>query len=40
MFGGVTHNRGCSTDKFVGGDDDLPVCVEMDGDNWQSAFLD
>jgi len=29
-----------SVDEFVGGDDDLAVCVEMDGDNWQSAFRD
>ena len=26
--------------NFVGGDNDLPVCVEMDGDNWQSAVID
>jgi len=35
-----TGDGGCSTDEFVGGDDDLPVCIEMDGDDWQSAFLD
>ena len=35
-----TSHGGCSTDEFVRGDDDLPVCVEMDGDDWQSAFLD
>ena len=35
-----TGDGDCSVDKFVGGDDDLAVCVEMDGDNWQSAFLD
>ena len=35
-----TGDGDCSVDEFVGGDDDLRVCVEMDGDNWQSAFLD
>ena len=35
-----TGNGDCSVDEFVGGDDDFAVCVEMDGDNWQSAFLD
>ena len=29
----------CSTNEFVAGDNDLPVCVEMDDDNWQSVFL-
>ena len=28
-----TGDGGCSTDEFVGGDEDLPVCIEMDG--WQ-----
>ena len=35
-----TGHGSCSTEEVVGGDDDLPVCVEMDGDDWQSAFLD
>ena len=35
-----TADDGCSTVEFVAGDDDLPVCVEMDDDNWQSVFLD
>ena len=34
-----TGNDGCSSSDFVSGDD-LPVCVEMDDDNWQSVFLD
>jgi len=25
---------------LVHGDDDIPVCIEMDGDDWQSTFLD
>ena len=35
-----TVDGGCSTDEFIGGDDDLQVCVEMDGDDWQSTFFD
>ena len=35
-----TGHGGCSTEEFVGGDDDLPLCIEIDGDDWQSAFLD
>ena len=35
-----TVDGGCSTDEFIGGGDDLQVCVEMDGDDWQSTFFD
>ena len=33
-------DNGCSSNEFASGDDDLPVCVEMDHYNWQSVFLD
>ena len=35
-----TGDEGCSSNEFAYGDDDLPVCAEMDDDNWQSVFLD
>ena len=35
-----TGDEGCSSNEFACGDDDLPVCTEMDNDNWQSVFLD
>ena len=35
-----TGDDGCSSNEFACGDDDFPVCVEMDDDNWQSVFLD
>ena len=36
-----TGDDGCSSNEFACGDDDLPVCAEMDDDdNWQSVFLD
>ena len=33
-----TGDDGCSSSEFVSGDDDLPVCVEMDDDNWPVFF--
>ena len=27
-------------EEFVSGDDDLPVCVEMDNENWNETFLE
>ena len=35
-----TGDEGCSSNEFTCGDDHLPVCEEMDNDNWQSVFLD
>lgn len=35
-----TVGSGCHIDEFVDGDGDLPVCVEMEGNDWQSTFLD
>ena len=35
-----TGDSGCSSNEFACGVDDLPVCAEMDADNWQSVFLD
>ena len=35
-----TGDESCSSNEFACGDDDLPVCAEMDDDNWQSVFLD
>ena len=35
-----TDDDGCSSNKFVSGNNDLPVCVEMDDNNRQSAYLD
>ena len=35
-----TGDGGCSLDEFLTGDSDLPVCVEMDNDNWDETFFD
>ena len=35
-----TCDSGCSSNEYACGDDDLPVCAEKDGNNWQSVFLD
>ncbi len=29
----------CSADEYLHGDDDLPVCVDLGGDNWEANFL-
>ena len=34
-----TGTGGCTIDEFLTGDSDLPVCAEMDDDNWDTAFL-
>ena len=33
-------DSGCTVDEFFTGDSDLAVCVEMDDDNWDTAFLE
>ena len=35
-----TGDGGCTADEFLTGDSDLPVCVEMDDDNWDTTFLE
>ena len=35
-----TGCEGCTVDQFLTGDSDLPVCMEMDDDNWEAAFLE
>ena len=32
-------NGGCTVDEFLNGDSDLPVCVDMDDDNWNTTFI-
>ena len=29
----------CNLDEYLNGDDDLPVCMELDGDSWEANFL-
>ena len=29
----------CTIDEYLHGDDDLPVCVDIDKDNWEENFL-
>ena len=35
-----TGSETCTPQEFISGDDDLPVCVEMDDENWEETFLD
>ena len=28
----------CTLDEYLHGDDDLPVCVDIDKDNWEESF--
>ena len=35
-----TGCESCTPQEFISGDDDLPVCVEMDEENWESTFLE
>ena len=35
-----TGDGGCTVDEFLNGDSDLPVCVEMDDDNWNITFIE
>ena len=35
-----TGSESCTPQEFIGGDDDLPVCVEMDDENWEKTFFD
>ena len=35
-----TGSESCTPQEFVGGDDDLPVCAEMDNENWEKTFFD
>ena len=29
----------CNVDEYLNGDDDLPVCMELDSDSWEADFL-
>ena len=35
-----TGCEGCTVDQYLTGDSDLPVCMEIDDDNWEAAFLE
>ena len=35
-----TGDGSCTVDEVLTGGRDLPVCVEMDDDNWDSMFLE
>lgn len=35
-----TGGDSCTVDEFLTGDSDLPVCVEMDDDNWDAAIIE
>ena len=35
-----TGDGGCTLDEFLTGDSDLPVCVEMDDENWETDFFE
>ena len=30
----------CSIDQYVNGDDNLQVCVDTDGDQWEANFME
>ena len=31
--------QGCSVDEYIKGDDNLPVCTDLDSDTWDTNFL-
>ena len=31
---------GCTVEEFLNGDSDLPVCVDMDDNNWNTTFIE
>ena len=31
--------QGCSVDEYIKGDDNLPVCTDLDSDTWDANFL-
>jgi len=33
-------NVSCSADEYINGDNNLPVCLELDDDKWEENFLD
>uniref|UniRef100_A0A1X7V771 DDE-1 domain-containing protein n=1 Tax=Amphimedon queenslandica TaxID=400682 RepID=A0A1X7V771_AMPQE len=35
-----TESDVCASNKFANGDDDHPLCAEMDDINWESIFID
>ena len=35
-----TRSESCTPCEFISGDDDLPVCVEMDDENWDHTFIE
>ena len=34
-----TGSESCTPQEFISGDDDLPVGVEMEDENWEETFL-
>ena len=32
--------KSCTPQQFISGDDDLPVCMEMDDESWEETFLE
>ena len=35
----MTTEESCAVNEYLSGDDDLPVCVDLDSDNWNDNFL-
>ena len=35
-----TGCESCTPQEFINGNDDLPVCVEVDYKNWENTFLE
>ena len=33
------QSKGCSVEEYLKGDDDLPICTDLDCDTWDSNFL-
>ena len=35
----MTTEESCAVNEYLSGDDDLPVCVDLDSDYWNDNFL-
>jgi len=35
----VQTGRSCSVQELISGEDDIPVCRELENDNWDEAFI-
>ena len=36
----VSSDQCCGIDEYVNGDSDLPVCMDIHGDDWKETFLE